>query len=227
MLSFAAILVLLAAVGVIGMLHRPPAPRGLPEDPGVEAARTALAGMPFDIGELRFPTSLAAGEPIPLVEGMRQDHQGGPAQRLEVAERRLREARERHPRDARLDALLGHVELAGLRLERAERRYRAAVARAPRYGEARLGLGVALARRAQTEGDARTARRLKLQGIAQLAAVEENDPFYLPALYDRILLLAEVGRLDEARRWTERYVALDPGSPWSAALMRRESLSRE
>jgi cytochrome c-type biogenesis protein CcmH/NrfG len=217
-LSFAVILVLLAAAGALGLLYRPPAPRGLPHDPAVEAARAALASLVVDTGNLRFATSLDGADrpaPAPSPADLADPHR-----RLALAERRLLEAAGRHPRDPRIATLLGHVELAAQRLERAERRYRSALALAPRHGEARLGLGVALARQAATRGDARAARRLRLGAIAQLAAVEQGDPFHPHALYDRVLLLIEVGRLAEARRWAERYAELEPGSPWTVSLAR-------
>ena len=75
--------------------------------------------------------------------------------------------------------------------------------------------------RARTEGDPRRGRALTLEAIAQLAAVDEDDPFYLPALYDRVMLLEQVERTQEARKWAARYVALEPASPWSAALRRQ------
>ena len=145
--------------------------------------------------------------------------------RLEKARRYLEIASARNPRDPRFDCLFGHLELAGGALERAAGRYRAALAFAPRYGEARLGLGVALARQATHATNEPEARGLTLQAIAQLAAVEEGDRFHLPALYNRALLLGRVGREPEARRWAARYVELDPGSDWAERL--RHALAME
>ena len=51
-----------------------------------------------------------------------------------------------------------------------------------------------------------------------VAAVAEADPVYPAALYDRALLLADVGRMDEARRWTDVYLARFPDAEDAAPL---------
>jgi tetratricopeptide (TPR) repeat protein len=213
---FVVILSLLMGIGLASSLYRPAPPSGLPDDPSVTVALGLLGGS-IDVaaGDLRFVSSLGEGSSVPaLPDSSRQ-------RRLIEAAFRLEQGRAKHRFDPRFDCLLGHVALASDRLELAERHYRAALSLSPRYGEARLGLGVALARQALTEGDRSTERALRLQAIAQLAAVDESDPFHLPALFDRVLLLLEVGRTDEARRLAERYAALEPGSVWTGALRRR------
>lgn len=234
--SFGVILAGLTTVGVVGLTHRGAPPPGLPDDPAVNAARAALGGpLVVDAGGLRFESSLGSwggGGELDSRRGTTADTLAAGAgtappdrgARLALAAERLAEARARHPLDPRLDCLLGHVELAAQRLERAERRYRAALRFAPHYGEARLGLGVTLARRAEIEGDEREARTLALEAIAQLAAVEERDRFHLAALHDRAVVTARVGRHAEARRLAERYAELDPASAWSESL--RRSLAR-
>jgi hypothetical protein len=87
-------------------------------------------------------------------------------------------------------------------------------------GEAHLGLGVALALTAETLSDLAADRGLRLRAIAQFAAVPENDPVYLAALYDRALLLKRVGRESEAREWARQYRERDATSPWAEALDR-------
>jgi tetratricopeptide (TPR) repeat protein len=206
----------LTGVGLFGRLHHAHGPTGFPADPGVDAARRALGGrLELAVDPLRFASSF--------------DDQASPAKPLEPdsavvrladAARWMAEARTRHPLDPRVLGLSAHLELAADRLELAERLYREALSLAPRYGEARLGLGVTLARRAATEGDERSARALELQAIAQLTAVSAEDRFFLPALYDRVLLLARVGRMVEARILARRYADLEPESAWSGALLR-------
>lgn len=213
---FAIILTILAGIGTANWFYRPAPPAGLPSDPAVAAAVAALGGtLEVATGDLRFVSSWGEGE----ASGAPLD--SARFARLTKAAYQLELGRARHRFDPRFDCLLGHVDLAADRLERAERRYRAALSLTPRYGEARLGLGVALARRAAAEGDARSARARRLEAIAQFAAVDERDPFYLPALFDRVLLLIDVGRTDEARRLAIRYEQLEPGSVWTGVLRRR------
>jgi len=202
--------VALLSLSIVGLASLAPSRtlQGMPDDPELQRLPKILRLPPNAHGDLRFQSSFAtlagpgAAAPAPT------------AKELVEAERIVLEARRRHPRDPRVIAALGCYELALERLERAERHYRRAVDRAGDYGEARLGLGVTLADRARGEGDEDAARRLRLAAIAQLAAVGERDPAYLPALFNRALLLLRVGREEEARRWAGLYAAHDPG-PWS------------
>ena len=84
--------------------------------------------------------------------------------------------------------------------------------------EARLGLGVALALQADAEPDPSRARMLRLEAVAQFAAVDPRDPTIEPALYDRALLLDQVGRRPEALRVAREYAARDSVSPWAGRL---------
>lgn len=212
---FVVILALLMGIGLTSWLYRPAAPSGLPQDSSVAEALDLLGGsIEVDAGALRYATSLGEG-------GNHARPQGARDRRLTEAAFRLEQGRARHRFDPRFDCLLGHVALEADRLELAERRFRAALSLTPRYGEARLGLGVTLARRALAEGDRASSRGLRLQAIAQFAAVDEKDPFYLFALYDRVLLLLDVGRTEEAKRLARRYEELEPTSAWTDALRRR------
>jgi hypothetical protein len=213
---FVVILTMLTGIGVATWLYRPAPPSGLPSDPAVSEALAILGrSLEVDAGDLRFVSSLgeseSSGAPFDTTS---------PA-RLTRAAFKIEEARARHRFDPRFDCLLGHVALASYRLDLAERRYRAALSLTPQYGEARLGLGVTLARRAALEGSVGSARAQRLEAIAQFAAVDEKDPFYLPALYDRILVLLEVGRGAMARKLAARYETLEPGSVWTRSLERR------
>ena len=215
---FASLMVVLTGVGLFGRFHHSHGPSGLPTDAAVDSARASLGGgLEIDALGLRFATSFDA-RPLRPAPPLPYDSQLGA---LAAATRWMAVARSRLPLDPRAACLSAHLDLAADRLEQAEHFYREALALAPRYGEARLGLGVTLARRAATEGDERSARALELQAAAQFAAVHEDDRFYLPALYDRTIMLARVGRTEEARQLARRYAALDPGSEWAAALLSR------
>ena len=218
LIVFALLLFALLGIAVCQSLQQPRLVEGLPDDPAIHAATLVLGGpLLVSAGDLRFETSLdrvAAGEltvPPPLAADLK---------RLGEAERWVREGQHRHRWDPRFECLLGHLDMARHRYEMAERHYATAVGRASRYGEARLGYGVTLALHAETEGDQRRARSLTLRAIGQLAAVDARDPFYLPALYDRALLLERVGRPKDAVAAARHYLELEPRSVWAAALMR-------
>ena len=217
LILFGFILIGLLGVGWWEFTHQPKLVQGLPADPAFHEAITLLGGpLMFSTGDLRFATSLDQAEDEPSLPV-------GPASDLRVlgqAEQRVREAQKRHRWDPRIECLLGHLDLARHRYDSAERHYAAAVARASRYGEARLGYGVTLALDAQTEGNVRRARALTLRAIGQLAAVDVGDPFFLPALYDRAVLLDRVGRPKDAGAAARRYLSIEPRSPWAASLMR-------
>src|SRR5438132_481463 len=116
--------------------------------------------------------------------------------------------------------------LARRRFEHAARGYRRALLLAPYYGEARLGLGMALALDAEREVNPLEQRSLRLQAIAQFAAVPEYDPVHAHALYDRTLLLAVVGRRAEAERKARDYMRLDGQSAWAESLGARLGAER-
>jgi len=215
---FGLLLTALLGIGVCQLLQPPRVVQGLPDDPAVHAALLMLNGpLLVSAGDLRFETSFdreAASDltaPPTLAADMK---------RLSDAERWIREGQQRHRSDPRFECLLGHLDVARHRYEMAERHYATAVGHASRYGEARLAYGVTLALEAETEGDQRRARALLLRSIGQLAAVDARDPFYLPALYDRALLLDRVGRPKDAVAAARRYLQLEPRSVWSASLMR-------
>jgi tetratricopeptide (TPR) repeat protein len=205
----------LAAVAAISLLAPPRIATGLPDDPEVAAARAAVHGrLPMRTGALRFRSSLTGEPPRGGVFGPDE------AALAERAGTLLERARVRRPGDLRLEVALAHLDLALQRYERAERRYRTAAGRGADVPEARLGLGVALALRASEESDRGRARGLRLEAIAQLTAVNAGTECYAPALYDRALLLAEVGRGEEAAGVAREYLELDPESPWAPALRR-------
>ena len=60
--------------------------------------------------------------------------------------------------------------------------------------------------------------RLLLRAIAQFAAVRRTAVERRDADYNRAALLAEVGRIPEARRAAAAYLAADPASEWAERL---------
>ena len=214
MVAFVLIMAALLVIGLMGRVRRPPPAVATPGGVEVESAVDSLRDGLAVVTDLRFHSSIPRGPrgPRAII--------GATSGQIEAAERLLMEAQRRSPRSVRLATWLGHLDLARHRYDRAERRYRTAVDLAPADGESRLGLGVTLAMMARTDGDPGRDRAWTLQAIAQFASVPETDSLYLAALYNRIVLLAQVGRNDEARTLAQRYRERDPDSPWSAALLR-------
>lgn len=211
-LAFLGLMLSLAVVAGFSLL----APRrpltGLPEDPDAAAASALVAGrLGLMTGELRFRSALT-GEPAAASDPAADAALAGRAATL------LERARERHSRDARLAVALAHLDLARRRYTRAERGYRDVLERGVHSAEARLGLGVTLALEAAAEPDPLRQRGLRLEAVAQFAAVRPEDAVYDAALYDRALLLARAGRHDEARRRAEEFAAREPGSAWAERL---------
>jgi tetratricopeptide (TPR) repeat protein len=213
MLGFLGLMLILTAMAIASIVVQPRILTGVPDDPDARAA-WALIPPAMDAGllELRFDSSLGVTS---TPDGRVHPDQ---VRRAERAEALLLAALKRHPDDPRIHSALGHLDLVRQRPHHAERRYSAALDLAQHHDEARLGLGVTLARLAELEADPIERRRLQLRAIAQLAAVRESAPVRLDAVFDRAVLLVEVGRKDEARRWAAVYLASDPASAWAAQL---------
>ena len=62
------------------------------------------------------------------------------------------------------------------------------------------------------------ARALRLEAVAQFAAVDSIDTEYPLALFDRAVVLADAGNMREAAFWAARYRAREPNGPWNARL---------
>ncbi|HTO89654.1 MAG TPA: hypothetical protein VMJ70_00860 [Candidatus Sulfotelmatobacter sp.] len=214
--GFLGLMLGLAAMALASILVPPRILGGVPDD---DDARAAWALMPpaMDVGllELRFDSELGVSS---TPSGRVHPDQ---LRRAERAESLLVAALRRHPDDPRLHAAIGHLDLVRQSPHHAEQRYLAAVDLAPHHDEARLGLGVTLARLAALEADPIERRRLELRAIAQLAAVRDQAPVRLDAVYDRAVLLAQVGRAEEARKWAALYLASDSSSAWAAQLRER------
>ena len=211
LLIFLAMMLGLAAAAAVSLLRPRHPVTGVPDDPDAEAAFALVrAEKPAGMGALRFRSELT-GEAVPRVSPPS-------AAAADRADALLARAEARHLLDPRLPAARAHLDLARRRFEHAERGYRRALLLAPYYGEARLGLGMALALDAEREVNPLEQRSLRLQAIAQFAAVPEYDPVHAHALYDRALLLAEVGRRAEAERKARDYMRLDGQSAWAESL---------
>jgi hypothetical protein len=210
---FVAFMVMLAVIATISVLVPPRLVAGLPDDPDVTAASASLhARLPMPAGALRFRSTLAGEAPPGAVFGAAE------ARLVENATLLLERARARHRGDPRIEVALAHLDLARRRHTLAERRYRAVTDRGVDSPEARLGLGVALALQADAEPDPSRARMLRLEAVAQFTAVDPRDPTIEPALYDRALLLDQVGRRTEALRVAREYAARDSVGPWAERL---------
>ena len=193
---------------------------GLPADPDVAAARELVRGLAPGGSELRFESVFLAADsaarPLVAADGWR----------VSGADSLIERARARRPRDPRLALCAAHLDLARQRYADAERGYRSLLYFRDHVPEAHLGLGVTLAFEAGLEPDLLRVRALQLQAAAQFAAVREHDATYLAALYDRAVMLEQVGRGEEARRWARAYIERDPSSSWAEKLRRRFALSR-
>jgi hypothetical protein len=213
--GFLALMVTLGVVAAVSVLVPARLVAGLPDDADVAAAAALLRDrLPMRAGALRFRSALAGEAPPGALFGP------GEARSVERAARLLEQARARHRGDPRLEVALAHLELARGHYALAERGYRAVTDRGVDSPEARLGLGVTLALQATVETDLLRARALRLEAIAQLVAVDARDPAREVALYDRALLLAALGRRDDARRAAREYAARDPLRAWTGRLQR-------
>ena len=163
-LGFLLALLGLAALAFMTLCSRPRIITGLPEGPAALRMRASLANrLSVDTGGLRLQASLLG------------DAGDDDASLANAGEAAVLAAIQERPRDPRLHAALGFVDLAAHESKDAERSYREALDLAPTYGEARLGLGMTLALRAVAETDEARARGLRLRAISQFASVPDQD----------------------------------------------------
>jgi hypothetical protein len=213
---FVLTLALLLGIATVSFFVPTSVVEGLPADPSARAARDLVAGrvMP-QCGGLRFRSAFL-GDLSPGTHALRAD----PALILS-AQMLLERSRGAHPFEPRVVAALGHLELARRHLQKAEELYRNAIELRAHCTEARLGLGVTLALEADTTADPLARRALQLEALAQFTAVGPKSENALPALYDRVRMLENVGREAEAKRRGDEYLARDSTSVW-AMRMREE-----
>ncbi len=206
-------LALLGTAAIISLKLRPRHPEGLPDDPRAKVAAATLGGeAAIAMDGLRFRAAILGGEVV--------DRQSAPAlrSRAEMVAPLLHQAKRARPLEPRTHAALAALDLIEHRDALASRRYHWACELAPHYAEARLGLGVSLARMAIREGDPFRARALQLQAVAQFAAVDSSSAEYPLALYNRAWLLLQTGPQSEAERYITAYLELDSQSARAEAL---------
>jgi hypothetical protein len=213
MLGFIGLMVSIGAVAATSLLSPADAVRGLPDDADVRALGERVHGrLAIATGGLRF-TSALTGDADPA-----RAFDPAAAPLAAAADSLLARVAARRPADARVLAARAHVALARHQHRRALGYYRRAIELTRHYPEARLGLGVTLARDATLEDDALVARGLRLQALAQFAAVRPNDAEYPAALYDRAVVSGLVDRPKDATRLTAEYLARDSTSRWAERL---------
>ena len=220
-LAFLGLISGLAIVALVSQVARPRLLTGLPDDPDVRAAQQLMRDRTLPVhGSLRWTSALLGdGGTSGMFTTLER-------QRAQRAAAYVARAQRRRSWDARVSASAAALALVQSDYRGAERGYRAAIDRNPYYGEARLGLGVTLALRARFERGALRPRALMLAAIAQFAAVPGRDPARPHALWNRAMLLREVGREDEARRIAAAYLLLDGRSTWADALRREDLAAR-
>lgn len=215
-LGFGAALAFLLAMVVAALVVKPRHPRGLPDTPEASAASAEVAGrVSVATNELRWSAAVLGGEPV---------RHAADTEMLAMAARARAqlEPLARHAgADPRPLAALAALDMAAHDYAHAARRYRRSCELAPRYGEGRLGAGVALALEADRTPEPWQSRALRLQAIAQFAMVDPSEPEHALALFNRVKLLREVDRKAEAERYLARYLALDDTSRWARELAGR------
>ena len=212
-LVFLGFMAMLLSLASLSLWLRPAHPTGLPDD----APMLAHAGLPDGAlgvltAGLRFRAAALGGETALRTSSYAE------LARAREAEQTLKHWTRRHPGEPRARAALGALALVRHDYASAATHYREACERSPHYGEGRLGWGVALGLDAERTNDPWQRRELMLRAIAQFAAVDAGEQEYLPALYNRAQLLAEVGRRTEALALAQRYLAIDPASAWAERL---------
>ena len=200
------------AVVAFGSLRPPNPTTGLPDDAAVREAQALVRGIRVSTAPYRLHSEFFG---IPEHAGTAVD-----PVRLESADSLLQIVLRRRPLDARVHAALAAVELARRRLRHAEAGFRRACDLAGHYPDARIGLGVTLALRADMTPDPFEQRRLRLRAIAQLLDVRPGHPGEAVSLYDRARLAIEVERFGEARLAAARLAELDPEGPATAEIER-------
>ena len=121
-----------------------------------------------------------------------------------LAEHLYRQALDLQPSLAAARTNLGNLAYRNGELTEARRHYEQALDAEPNQAEARYNLGNLLEDLGETE-----------LAIAELRRVTLQAPDFADAHYNLGLLLARVGGLAQAQRHLERYLELDPSSPWS------------
>lgn len=210
---FIVILSALALAAYLSLTARQQHPQGLPDDPRAQHAFGLLAGRTSTATNgLRWRSTLLGGEPPD--DAASAGMLARAARARPVLDALVRD----HPFDPRPLAARAALDVVTHDYRHAATHYRHACELAPHYGEGRLGAGVALALEADRTSAPWQSRALRLEAIAEWTVVDSVDAEYLPALYDRTVLLREIGRTAEMHASRDRYLARDSTSAWAAAL---------
>ncbi|MFN8588479.1 MAG: hypothetical protein U0704_11855 [Candidatus Eisenbacteria bacterium] len=206
-IAFIAILLVMTAMGVVSLTMKPRHPEGLGDD----ALAASVAARPTParttLNGLRWSAAVLGGD---VGDGPADP----PFSRYAATVREAAErAHAKHARDPRPLAALAALDVVAHDYARAAQRYRRACEAAPRYGEGRLGAGVALVLEADRTPEPWQSRALRLQAIAEFAMVDSMLPEYPHALYDRTLALRDVDRHADAAFFARRYLARESTGP--------------
>lgn len=212
-IAFMGIIGMLGSVAVMSQVSRPAPVTGVPDDADFRGAAQMVSGLLPQDGRWRLESALTGDGAI----GSHAEPEVAAIAR--AAEARLRVAATRRPWDPRVWSAVGAANLLQGEWLDAERAYREALDRNSHHAEARLGLGVALAQRAEHGAAPLRPRALELAAIAQLTAVPDDDPLAMSALWNRAMLLRRVGRTAEAEAAAKAYLLRDADSRWSRRLV--------
>ncbi|MCU0639930.1 MAG: tetratricopeptide repeat protein [Candidatus Krumholzibacteria bacterium] len=174
-------------------------------DSGLKPVRREVYGTVKALwpGELRL--SFSAGPPAGERGRIRGAGYDGAI--LEESERALREALARDPGSIEARRLLGHLFMVRNHPAMAEIHYKRILDADPRNGAAMNDLALACYRR----GDLAKAIAMLESAAAEGCAIPET-------CYNLAVMLIESGDVEKARSSVERYLSIDPSSPWSQRL---------
>jgi CHAT domain-containing protein len=96
--------------------------------------------------------------------------------------------------------------------------FEAVLKMSPGNPQALVGRGVARFELARNSGDAVARMRLENEALADFESVIRAHPASLEAAYNRILLLVEIGRHQDALKAMDDYLSRDPDSLWAGKL---------
>ena len=141
-----------------------------------------------------------------------------PKEALERANELLLEALGVRPDMVEARLALGYVYLNQSKFERAQLEFQKVLQKRSSDPRALLGRGVSLFEAGLGSRDPAERNNRLASALADFEAVLKYDPGSREARYDRALALFESGRLDEALREIDAYLARDPDSLWAERL---------
>jgi tetratricopeptide (TPR) repeat protein len=153
--------------------------------------------------------------PYPRLRGGDKDRTDTIA--LERAERILLDEIAQHPTAAAQHAL-GQLYLTQQKLDEAQDLFNKALQAEPRNAQIYSDLGTALFVKWNSQRSIvplATSEEIKRQSLEQLSRALTLDDRLLEARFNRALLYQSAGQIQLARDEWQRYLSLDPGSPWA------------